>query len=40
MQKGKFTPEEKLKILAEWNSGVSVVDLSQKRHISPATLYK
>ncbi|BDS09589.1 transposase [Aureispira anguillae] len=40
MRKGKFNTEEKLKILAEWDSGSSVADLSRKHQVSPATLYK
>lgn len=40
MRKGKFSTAQKLKILAEWDTGVSVADLTRKHQISPATLYK
>ena len=40
MRKGKFSTEQKLKILAEWDTGVRVADLTRKHQISPATLYK
>lgn len=40
MRKRKFTEDQKLAILAEHDSGVSVADLSRKHQISPATFYK
>jgi len=32
--------EQKLKILAEWDGGSKVLDLSRAYQLSPATLYK
>lgn len=40
MRKGKFSTEQKLKILAEWDTGVKIADLTRNYQISPATLYK
>lgn len=40
MRKSKFTEDQKLAILAEYDSGVGLADLSRKHQISPATFYK
>lgn len=40
MRKSTYTAEQKLKILAEWDGGAKVADLSRQYQLSPATLYK
>lgn len=39
MGKKKFTPKQRLEILAEHDAGASVAALCRKHQISPATLY-
>ncbi|WP_037350257.1 IS66 family insertion sequence element accessory protein TnpA [Saprospira grandis] len=40
MPKSNFTKKQKLAILAEQDSGLSIADLCKKHQISPATFYK
>jgi putative transposase len=40
MRKSNFTEAQKLAILAEHDSGITVAELSRKHQISPATFYK
>lgn len=40
MRKSKFNKAQRLEILAKWDAGSSVEELSRAYQISPATLYK
>lgn len=39
MKKSKFSPQQIVKLLHEWESGVTAEDLSRKHGVSTATLY-
>jgi putative transposase len=40
MRKSKFSKKQRLEILAKWDAGSSVDDLSREYQVSVATLYK
>lgn len=40
MRTSKFTKNQKLSILAKWDSGANIDDLCREHQVSPATLYK
>lgn len=40
MRKSKFSPQQRLDILAQHDAGAKVADLCREHQISPATLYK
>ncbi len=40
MRKSKFSKNQRLEILAKWDAGSSVDELSRAYQVSPATLYK
>jgi putative transposase len=39
MKKSKFTPSQIVKILKEWESGVTIEEVSRTHGVSTATLY-